>query len=59
MQNGIGDLYRLPEAFGAPLCDEGDFCAACCERYDRENWIDWMRQRRPHIFTRKERVTDD
>ena len=49
-QNGIGDLFTLPESFGAPLVDQGDFCAACCARYDADDWRAWMRQHRPACF---------
>lgn len=49
-QNGIGDIFTLPEGFGAPLTDQGDFCAACCAKYDRENWIEWFKQHRPEAL---------
>lgn len=43
-QNGIGDLYVLPEEFGEPLADQGCFCLTCVEKFDKENWLGWFKQ---------------
>lgn len=49
-QNGIGDLFVLDDELGPPLTDEGDFCATCCQTYDRENWLAWFRDHRPEVL---------
>lgn len=49
-QNGIGDLFRLPHEWGAPLADEGDFCERCITRFDQNNWLAWMAEHRPPHF---------
>lgn len=50
-QNGVGDLFTLPDEFGEPLRDQGDFCAACCARYTRDEWIAWFQVHRPELIT--------
>ena len=49
-QNGIGDLYALPHEYVEPLSDSGDFCAACCGRYDEADWLVWFKTHRPEDF---------
>ncbi len=43
-QNGIGDLYVLPQEYGEPLADQGSFCMTCLVSYSKENWLWWFKQ---------------
>ena len=50
-QNGIGDLYVLPEDLGDKrLMDQGDFCQACISRYDLADWLAWFAAHRPEVL---------
>ena len=44
-QNGIGDLYVLPDDF-EELRDAGDFCQRCIGCYDLANWRTWFAEHR-------------
>jgi hypothetical protein len=43
-QNGLGDLYVLPEEYGEPLADEGSFCLTCLVSFGKENWLEWFKR---------------
>lgn len=49
-QNNESDLYVLDHEYAPPLADSGDFCAACCLKYDEADWLEWFRQHRPTWF---------
>lgn len=44
-QNGVSDLYVLPDEWGPPLAGEGAFGLCCINRYDKEDWLRWFQQR--------------
>lgn len=49
-QNGVGDLFTLPEDWGKPFMDEGSFCQRCIDRYSTpDDWIDWLAAHRPTL----------
>lgn len=46
-KDGEWDLYVLPNKWGEPLADQGCFCNKCCEKFDKENWLEWFKTHRP------------
>lgn len=46
-QNGIGDLYTLPDDWGEPFFCVGDFCQRCIDKYPPDDWAIWLKVNRP------------
>jgi hypothetical protein len=42
-QNGIGDLFTLPDEWGEPFFCQGDFCQRCIDKYPPEDWAVWLK----------------
>lgn len=45
VQNGEHDLFTLPEDWGELCAGEGSFCQRCIDRYDPDNWRQWLIRR--------------